>query len=224
MRSKWPGRYSICQLSSAPISLRSLPAARAGPLFRAQLVDLRGDRKILEVGQTRAAPRAASPAAARRRARLAAGSILRVDRLAAPVPRRSPAALAPPRRSIAAGPPAARSTTSCSAPVPVADADSAGRDRRRASPAAARSAPSCASARCRAWSRSASAACNSAFSGAGSSGKDDRGSFRGSHINLDVAIRDMVTTHHRYFSVGKAEHFRGEASARAAPLHPAGRS
>ena len=38
-------------------------AARAGPLFRAQLVDLRGYRKIFEVGKMRAVPCAASPAA-----------------------------------------------------------------------------------------------------------------------------------------------------------------
>ncbi len=51
MRSKWPGRYSTCQLSSAPISLRVDAAARTSPFCFAQLVDLRAHRKVLEVGQ-----------------------------------------------------------------------------------------------------------------------------------------------------------------------------
>ena len=51
MRSKCPGRYSICQLSSVADLLALPAAARAGPLFPAQLVDLRGHRQILEVDQ-----------------------------------------------------------------------------------------------------------------------------------------------------------------------------
>ena len=79
----------------------------------------------------RAAPCAASPAAVRIRARSPAEHP-RKEWAAAPTLRRSPTALAPTRRSSANGPPAARSTTSCSVRVPVADAGSRDKVRRHA--------------------------------------------------------------------------------------------
>ena len=70
MRSKCPGRYSICPLPSA---------ARAGPLFPLQLVDLGADRQILEVGQRAPSPPPLHlpPFARRRRP---CGHVLGVDR------------------------------------------------------------------------------------------------------------------------------------------------
>ena len=60
--------------------LLALPsAARAGPLFPAQLVDLRGDRKILEVGQRAPSPPPLHPPPLAR-GRSPRGNILRVDR------------------------------------------------------------------------------------------------------------------------------------------------
>ena len=79
MRSKRPGRYSICQLSSAPISWRSPPQHGQARSFPPQLVDLRGYRKILEIDQ-RAPSRPPLYPPPLGRGLSPHGSILRVDR------------------------------------------------------------------------------------------------------------------------------------------------